>query len=355
SMNGLERLQADRMRQSGRAALALDDRAARSLKSAGDPSVSKSRLLSPGTVGHLLGSDAVRNTRTDELNAQEKYHSDRNIGIGYGPVPAHLVLALQATTRQERRIGSQILPAIAVVPFSVSNSHSGRNIIGHLLAHEIIARLSRANEFDVISRLSPGAMCGRGPRLSGIGAALGADYVLWGNCEVKRDHLSVHFELANSSTQTVIWAGSLRAPLRAVREGYDGLVAHIVAETTARVLMHELPWVQSHPLETLENYSLMLAAINLLHRTQPSNFTHAHRLLELLIERLPHHALPQAWMAHWHIMKVSQGWSDDVAAEGRLALDCARRAGDSDPNCSLAIAMDGWVHTHLFKRFDIAI
>src|SRR5262249_55174263 len=80
SMNGLERLQADRMRQSGRAALALDDRAARSLKSAGDPSVSKSRLLSPGSVGHLLGSDAVRDTRTDELNAQEKYHSDRNIG-----------------------------------------------------------------------------------------------------------------------------------------------------------------------------------------------------------------------------------------------------------------------------------
>ena len=81
---------------------------------------------------------------------------------------------------------------------------------------------------------------------------------------------------------------------------------------------------------------------------------HARRLLELLVERFPHHPLPRTWMAHWHVMKVSQGWSDDVAAEGRFALDCARRAGDSDPNCSIAIAMDGWVHTHLFKRFDIA-
>jgi tetratricopeptide (TPR) repeat protein len=107
-------------------------------------------------------------------------------------------------------------------------------------------------------------------------------------------------------------------------------------------------------LGTLENYSLLLTAINLLHRTQPSNFIHARRLLELLVKRFPHHPLPQAWMAHWHVMKVSQGSSDDVAAEGRLALDCARRAGDSDPSCSIAIAMDGWVHTHLFKRFDIA-
>jgi tetratricopeptide (TPR) repeat protein len=164
----------------------------------------------------------------------------------------------------------------------------------------------------------------------------------------------VRFELASTSSQTVLWAGSQVAPLGAVREGYADIVAHIAAEASACALAHELPRAQSQPLETLENYCLMLAAINLIHRTQPGSFSHARSLLELLIERLPHHPLPQAWMAQWHVMKVSQGWSDDVAAEGRLALDCARRAQDSDPNCSIAIAMDGWVHTHLLKRFDIA-
>jgi adenylate cyclase len=73
-----------------------------------------------------------------------------------------------------------------------------------------------------------------------------------------------------------------------------------------------------------------------------------------LVKRLPYHPLPHAWMAQWHVMKVNQGWADDVAAEGQLALDSARRASDVDANCSLAIAMDGWVHTHLFKDFDIA-
>ena len=37
-----------------------------------------------------------------------------------------------------------------------------------------------------------------------------------------------------------------------------------------------------------------------------------------------------------------------------MALECTRRALDSDPNCSLALAIDGFVHTNLLKRLDIA-
>jgi|GEM_PF-724985 len=313
-----------------------------------------SGLLPLAAPGHLLVSDEVRDALTDELDAKVEDLGEYDLGPGSMPVRAYRAEPPRANTARERHRASRILPAIAVVPFSVSNGRGNESIMGQLLAHEIIARLSRAKEFDVISRLSTRVFSARSASLADVGAWLGADYVLWGNCEIRRDHQCVRFELANTSAQSVIWAGSQVAPLSAVREGYAELVAHIAAETSACALAHELPRVRSHPLETLENYCLMLAAINLIHRTQPSSFTRARSLLELLIERLPHHPLPQAWMAQWHVMKVSQGWSDDVAAEGRLALECARRASDSDPNCSLAIAMDGWVHTHLMKRFDIA-
>jgi len=313
-----------------------------------------SRLLPLAAPGHLLVSDEVRDALTDELDAKVEDLGEYDLGAGGRPVRAYRAEPPLATTAGERRATARVLPAIAVVPFSVSNGRGNESVMGQLLAHEIIARLSRAKEFDVISRLSTGVFSGRSASVADIGSWLGADYVLWGNCEIRRDHLCVRFELANTSSQTVLWAGSQVAPLGAVREGYADIVAHIAAEASACALAHELPRAQSQPLETLENYCLMLAAINLIHRTQRDSFAHARSLLELLIERLPHHPLPQAWMAQWHVMKVSQGWSDDVAAEGRLALDCARRAGDSDPNCSIAIAMDGWVHTHLLKRFDIA-
>src|SRR5262249_44497435 len=150
-------------------------------------------------------------------------------------------------------------------------------------------------------------------------------------------------ELANIGSGAVIWAGTQAVPLGAAVEGFADIVDHIVTETTAAVLGHELSRTQSCPPEPLENYSLLMAAISLVHRTAPRSFAHARELLELLIKRLPRHPLPQAWMAQWHVVKVNQGWADDVAAEGRLALDCARRASDGDPGCSIAIAMDGWV------------
>jgi DNA-binding SARP family transcriptional activator/TolB-like protein len=313
------------------------------------------RLLSLSSPGHLTVSDEVRDTLTEGLDAEVEDLGEHNIGIAGEPVRAYRAAPPEAAASEEARIaGPRILPAIAVVPFSVSSIESNKAVIGQLLAHEIIARLSQAREFDVISRMSTRAFCGRSARLSDIAAWLRADYALWGNCDVRGDRLSIQFELANARSETVIWAGSQVVPLSAVQEGYADIVGHIAAETCASVLVHELARTQSRPLETLENYSLLMAAINLIHRTAPGGFTRARKALELLAERLPHHPLPQAWMAQWHVMKVGQGWADDVAAEGRLALDCARRASDSDPSCSIAIAMDGWVHTHLLKRFDIA-
>ena len=38
----------------------------------------------------------------------------------------------------------------------------------------------------------------------------------------------------------------------------------------------------------------------------------------------------------------------------QLALQCTKQALDTDPDCSLALAIDGLVHTNLLKRLDIA-
>jgi adenylate cyclase len=59
-------------------------------------------------------------------------------------------------------------------------------------------------------------------------------------------------------------------------------------------------------------------------------------------------------MANWHVMRLTQGWSTDARRDGAFALDATKRALDSDPNCSLALAIDGFVHTNLLKRLDVA-
>ena len=313
------------------------------------------RLVVLSAPGNLLVSNEVRDTLIDGLDAHIEDLGEHDIGVAGDPVRAYRAGPPETAPGYDGvGVYLRIHPAVAVIPFSVSSPEPEQRIIGQLLAHEIITSLSQVKEFTVISRMSTRAFCGRSARLSDIGAWLGADYAVWGDCQVRGERLSVQFEVANIGSEAVIWAGTHVIPVSAVEKGYAEVVDHIVAETNAAVLGHELARTQSRPLDTLENYSLLMAAINLVHRTAPSSFAHARELLDLLIKRLPHHPLPHAWMAQWHVMKVNQGWADDVAAEARLALEFASRASDGDPNCSIAIAMDGWVHTHLLKRFDIA-
>jgi len=59
-------------------------------------------------------------------------------------------------------------------------------------------------------------------------------------------------------------------------------------------------------------------------------------------------------LAKWHVLRVQQGWSPDPQEDTRQALECTRRAFDNDATCSLALAIDGFVHTNLLKQFDVA-
>src|SRR5262249_5345244 len=108
------------------------------------------------------------------------------------------------------------------------------------------------------------------------------------------------------------------------------------------------------PLPTLKAYTLLMAAISLMHRLSPPDFKEAHRVLEALIDRGVHHPLPFAWLGNWHVLSVQQGWSEDPQRDTYLASECVKRVLDMDPDNSLALAVDGFVQVMLLKKFDLA-
>ena len=91
-----------------------------------------------------------------------------------------------------------------------------------------------------------------------------------------------------------------------------------------------------------------------MHRLSPPDFEQARQLLQTLIERGVRHPIPIAWLANWHVLRVQQGWSEDRRRDAYLALDAPSGRSTSIPTCSLALAIDGFVHTNLLKRLDIA-
>jgi tetratricopeptide (TPR) repeat protein len=104
----------------------------------------------------------------------------------------------------------------------------------------------------------------------------------------------------------------------------------------------------------LDAGTLLLGGIGLMHRSDRRDFDKSRRAFEHLIERYPRYATPYAYLAEWHVFKVAQGWFDNLDHEANSALDRISRALDIDAEDSLALTVNGMVHTNLLRKHEVA-
>ncbi|WP_108880049.1 tetratricopeptide repeat protein [Anderseniella sp. Alg231-50] len=247
------------------------------------------------------------------------------------------------------------LPALAIVPFTAGLVGEAHEVIGEVIADQIIRSFSHVSTFDVISRLSTAAFRNNtttDPKE--IGNVLSAEFVMSGSYNIANDQLITDVELAETKTGSVVWAERYRDTVHCVLDENPDLIDRIVGDISRAISVREVKRVKSQPLPTLESYSLLIAAISLMHRLSKVDFVLARDLLEELANRASRQSLPSAWMANWHVLKVQQGWSDSPVEEGSRALDLTKRALDIDPECSLSLTIDGMVHTNLLRELDAA-
>jgi adenylate cyclase len=249
----------------------------------------------------------------------------------------------------------ELRPTIAVIPFAARTAAPEHQVLGEVLADEIISNLSRSAALNVISRLSTTAFRGRDATLREVSTHLNATYVLTGSYRVSGSHVAVAVELAESKSGRIVWSGDVKGQVAGILNGEDELVERVVTEIGSAVLTRELQRAQSQALPTLESYTLLMAAIALMHRLSAHDFDRARQMLQTLIDRSPRLATPYAWLAKWHVLRVQQGWTDEPKNDAHLAMECTQRALDADPDCSLALAVDGFVHTNLLKKLDIGL
>ena len=265
-----------------------------------------------------------------------------------GPPGAFPVIDTGKTIQPELR------PTIAVIPFAGRGVEPEHEVLGEVVADEVIAALSRTADLNVISRLSTTPFRGRETPVGELGAHLKASYILSGAYRVAGGQLILVAELAESRSGRVLWGTRVKAEISALVRGEDELVGTIVNQVGTAVMARELERAETQALPTLETYTLLMGAIALMHRLSLHGFNRARELLQALTDRVPRYPIPHAWLAEWHVLRVQQGWTADPRQEALHALDCTRRSLDADPNCALALTIDGFVNTNLLKRFDVA-
>jgi adenylate cyclase len=328
------------------------------------------RLTTLAGPGEIIVSAPVRDQLTPALDGDIEDLGDCYMKHLVSPVRAYRVGSAGATPIIEP--GSSrpldLRPTIAVIPFAARGTEPGHALIGEAVADELIAALSKTAELHVISRLSttafadrPGRANSEGGSIVGAGNAsaladirqhLGATYVLSGRCTVIGSNMNLFVELAEADGGRIVWADNLKGTVAGLFNPDDDMLSRIVAAVSSAVMKHELGRAQNHALPTLEGYTLLLGAVAMMHHNSPTDFDMARQMLEHLITRSKRHPVPHAWLANWHVLRVQQGWAQDIELEAKLALDCTKQALDCEPNNSLALAVDGFVHTNLLRDTD---
>jgi TolB-like protein/Tfp pilus assembly protein PilF len=321
------------------------------------------RLTTLAGPGEIVVSAGVRDQLTPVLDADVEDLGDCYLKPLTRPVRAYRVGPPgPSPVIESTGTGGELQPTIAVIPFKARAGDAEHQILGEVVADHAISALSRTSAMNVISRLSTTAFRGRDATIQEVGALLHANYIVSGAYHVVGGKLALVAELADAKSGRVVWADDVRADVQSIISGKSEVIDRLVARIGAAVTTREIERAQIQPLPTLESYTLLMAAIAMMHRLSPQDFDRARVLLETLIERAPRRAIPHAWLGKWHVLRVWQGWSsgraqfaNEFAKDAQIALDCTKRALDSDPNCSLALAIDGFVHTNLLKQLDVAL
>ena len=244
---------------------------------------------------------------------------------------------------------------LAVIPLEARTINAEHDrLIGEVLADELIHLLSKNSYFEVISRQSTKAFCGRESGVTLAGTTLDCDYVLSGWFSVNSDALELSVELSDGSSGAVIY--SERYQVEEFRHQLErtGSCVEILNDLFAAVGRHAVKKLRSNAPVALESHKLLTAAVNMMNRFGSRDFFLARKALDVVVSRSPHWAPAHAMLAEWRVMRAQQGWMIDRKRDGILAMEAADRALDCDPECSSAYVADGVVQLHFGGRIDIA-
>jgi adenylate cyclase len=314
------------------------------------------RLSTLAQPGQTIASAELRCALDDAVHADIE-----DLGLRYlkhitEPVRAFVLRPPGSTGAATPRSPSteDLRPAVAVVPFVALPADPEHDALGHAMADDIIASLSRHPGLRVLSRASTAAVRGANLELPRLRELLGASFLLTGQFYVRGKRVRLAAELCELRGGQVLWAGGVGGDVDAVFEGQDELVPHLVAQVSQQVLAHELARVRSLPMSSLASYSLLLGAQGLLNSLSPPDFASAREALGHLADRHPRQAAPHAMMATWYAYRVLQGWTESPAQDVQRSSESADAALQRDPTSTDALIARGLAHVFVRRDFSEA-
>lgn len=296
------------------------------------------RLAASADPGATLVSAAAREPLVDGMGLQVVDLGEHWLRHIDQPVRVYRILSPDSSTRGMAASRLEHRPGIAVLPFKRLSGGAPLPGLGHALADDLTAALSRCAMWRVISRLSM-ARCHAYTPNSELAQVLGVPYLISGSYRNQGKVVVLHVELCDGRRNEVLWAGHFSLNVADLFACQDRALPEVVQMVGRLVLNTELTRSSALPFSCLEDYSLHLSAMALMHRLTPAALDRSRQLIGVLEDRHRRSAEPAAMLARWHALRMVQGWTDQPAVEARRALAYARSALERDSAHSFALPM----------------
>ena len=306
------------------------------------------RLRDLGGPNEIVISSSVRDQLTDGLDVTIEDLGERQLKGMERPVRAFRAwppsAAIQHAPERLKKLGDR--PSIAVLPFKNLSGERAHDFLGDLIAEDVIGDLSRQTDLFVISRLSTAVFRDRlyGPR--NVADVLGVRYVLSGTMQISGVRLRISAELTEAEAGHVIWSERFEGSMQDIFELQDRLSGEISKRVVPYVRQLELQRARSKRPEDLTAYERTLRAIDHMHRSSREDLDLARVMLEDAIKLEPQYVAPRAWLAHWYVRRVGQGWSTDRARDSQDANRYAESALELDDKDPWALSVYGLVSAY---------
>lgn len=253
-----------------------------------------------------------------------------------------------------RSVNSARRPAIAVLPFT-NLSPGTDSYFAEGLVEDIIVTLANIPELLVVARGSTLMFHRRAADPSHASEVLGARYVLNGAVRRSNDRIRLSVELLDVATASVMWAERYDSEIEAVFDIQDEIATKIVSKIATFVRRSEIKRAFRQTPHSLNAYDYLLQALDLLYRLDFGSFAQARTLLEKAIDEDENYAAPYAFLAHWHLFNIQEGWSTAADAEVGEVVRLSNMAIARDPSNALALALLGHAKSMLFRDYDAAL
>ncbi|MEJ2376719.1 MAG: adenylate/guanylate cyclase domain-containing protein [Pseudolabrys sp.] len=222
-------------------------------------------------------------------------------------------------------------PSIAVLPFINMSDDKAQEYFSDGMTEDLITDLSKISGLTVISRTSTSRYKGKKVDIREVGKALNVRYVVEGSVRKAGEQLRINAQLVDAATGGDLWAERYDGNLKGIFSLEDKVLNKITGALTLKLSEEERRRLSAKGTRSVAAHDLYMRGL-----FEESAFTRdgnreAIRLYEQALSIDPNYALPYTRIANILELNSRNGWSANIQADLKKAVELAGKAAALDP------------------------